>query len=65
MEACFRIIGQVGVNSTRHPLKQLCPTQTAYWDKKYVTILTRATHRMTYCCGPHIKWLILILINQI
>jgi len=54
MEACFRIIGQVGVNSTRHPLKQLCPTQTAYWDKKYVTILTRATHRMTYCCGPHI-----------
>jgi len=26
----------------------LCPTQTAYWVKHYVTILTRAAHWMTY-----------------
>ena len=30
------------------PLNQLCPTQMAYWAKKYVTILTRTAHWMTY-----------------
>ena len=29
-------------------LNQLCPTQMAYWDKNYVTILTRAAHWMAY-----------------
>ena len=29
-------------------LDQLCPTQMAYWAKKYVTILTRAAHSVTY-----------------
>ena len=31
-----------------HSLNQLCPIQMAYWAKKYVTILTRAAHRMTH-----------------
>jgi len=29
-------------------LEQLCATQTAYWAKDYVTILTRAAHWMAY-----------------
>jgi len=29
-------------------LDQLCPTQMAYWAKKYVTILTSAAHWMVY-----------------
>jgi len=29
-------------------LKQLYPTQMAYWAKNHVAILTRATHLMTY-----------------
>jgi len=33
----------------------------AYWTKKYVTILTRATHWMTYYWGLHVAWLALIL----
>jgi len=32
---------------------QLCPTQTAYWAKKFVTMLTRAAHWITYYWGPH------------
>jgi len=34
--------------------EQLCPTQTAYWAKNYVTTLIRAAHWMTYLWGPHI-----------
>ena len=44
-------------------LSQLCPTQTAYWAKYYVTVLARAAHFMTYYWGPHIEWLTLILAN--
>ena len=29
-------------------LEQLYPTQMAYWDKDYVSILTRAAHWMAY-----------------
>jgi len=31
-----------------HVLEQLYPTQMAYWAKKYVTMLTRPAHWMTY-----------------
>jgi len=34
-------------------LIQLCPTQMAYWGKKYVTILTRAAYWMTYLWATH------------
>ena len=34
--------------SSTMSLLQLCPTQTAYWAKSYVTISTRATQWMAY-----------------
>jgi len=34
-------------------LNQLCPTQMAYWAKKYVTILTRAAHWIILLRAAH------------
>jgi len=43
------------ISNTFIRLRQLCPTQMAYWAKHYVIILTRAVHWITYW-GPHIEW---------
>jgi len=59
-------ISQVKIVVLTVTYRQLCPTQMAYWAKKYVTNLTRAAQWMACYWGPRfdwIDWLTLILAN--